>query len=129
MGDIHIVVEFRNRGWLRNNTSSFLKENGMGYCVVDEPKLKGLMPFVPIITSDIGYIRFHGRNKNWFNSPLSVRYNYDYSKDELKEFVEPVKKLGLRTPKLLVFFNNCHAGHATKNAITFSKMLLEGTLG
>ena len=120
------MVEFRNITWLREGTFRFLRENEMGYCAVDEPKLKGLMPFVPDATSDIGYIRFHGRNRDWFNAPVSVRYNYLYKKDELKEFIGPVKKMNSQTGKLLIFFNNCHAGHAAKNAIMFSKMILEG---
>ena len=123
MGDINLVIEFRNKYWHKDNVMKFLSDNDMGYCVVDEPKLSGLMPFAPLATSDIGYFRLHGRNRNWFNVPTSVRYDYLYSEEELLEFVEPIKKIADSTSAILVFFNNCHAGSAVKNAIMLIKML------
>ncbi len=62
---VNLVVEFRNSRWVREETWQFLRDNGMGYCAVDEPQLTGLLPFVPVCTSDTGYIRLHGRNRNW----------------------------------------------------------------
>jgi uncharacterized protein YecE (DUF72 family) len=123
--DIPITVEFRNRAWLTEETFSFLTTYDLGYCAVDEPKLKGLMPFAPRATSSIGYFRFHGRNSNWFNAPTSVRYDYLYSNDELKEFIPPINNLAGKTNSVLVFFNNCHAGSAAKNAIMLAKMLFQ----
>ncbi|MFQ5964040.1 MAG: DUF72 domain-containing protein [Candidatus Scalinduaceae bacterium] len=123
MGDIKLVVEFRNKYWHKDNVVEFLSDNDLGYCVVDEPKLSGLMPFVPLATTDIGYFRLHGRNKNWFNVPTSVRYDYLYSEEELLEFIGPINKIAVDTSITLVFFNNCHAGSAVKNAIMLIKML------
>jgi len=76
MGDVPLVFEFRNQTWLKEDTFQFLERNRVGYCIVDEPKLPKLMPYLPRATSEIGYFRFHGRNPNWFNTPVSVRYNY-----------------------------------------------------
>jgi len=115
-GDIPAVIEFRNRYWNREEVLSFLKESNLGYCIVDEPKLKGLMPFNPAATSDIAYFRFHGRNKDWFNAERSSRYDYLYSPDELKEFLNPIENLNTRVSQTLIFFNNCHIGKAIKNA-------------
>ena len=123
MGDIPLTIEFRNRYWHKENTLQFLKEYLMGYCVVDEPKLPRLMPFHPAVTSEIGYFRFHGRNSNWFNVPTSVRYDYLYSKEELNEFIAPIKMMASKTEKVFIFFNNCHAGSAAKNAIMLIRML------
>jgi uncharacterized protein YecE (DUF72 family) len=67
MGDISLVFEFRNQTWLKQGTFQFLEGNGIGFCIVDEPKLPQLMPYLPKATSDLGYFRFHGRNPNWFN--------------------------------------------------------------
>jgi uncharacterized protein YecE (DUF72 family) len=122
LGELPMVVEFRNRAWIRPETYGFLSENQMGYCTVDEPKLKGLVPFDPRVTSEIGYFRFHGRNRNWFNAPTSLRYDYLYSNEELQDFVLPIKEISSRTNKVLVFFNNCHAGSAVKNALMLIKM-------
>jgi uncharacterized protein YecE (DUF72 family) len=123
MGDVPLVFEFRNHTWLKENTFQFLEKNGVGFCIVDEPKLPKLMPYLPKATSDIGYFRFHGRNRNWFNTPIAVRYNYLYSEEELKEFIPDIKDISQKTAKTFIFFNNCYSGYAAKNAAQMAKLL------
>lgn len=125
MVDIPLVMEFRNKAWLKEQTFGFLEKNEIGFCVVDEPKLSQLMPYQPRMTSEIGYFRFHGRNSNWFNVPTSVRYDYLYNEEELKEFIPDIRDISEKTVKTLVFFNNCHAGSAAKNAAQMAKMLIK----
>jgi len=123
MEDIPLVVEFRNKSWLKEETFQLLEKKEIGFCVVDEPKLPQLMPYHPRATSEIGYFRFHGRNPNWFNVPLKVRYDYLYREEELKEFVPGIKNISKRTAKTLIFFNNCYSGSAAKNAAQMAKLL------
>jgi uncharacterized protein YecE (DUF72 family) len=125
MGDIALVVEFRNKSWLKEGTFQLLEKKEIGFCVVDEPQLPQLMPYHPRATSDIGYFRFHGRNPNWFNVPAEVRYDYLYREEELKEFVPGIKDISKRTAKTLIFFNNCHSGSAAKNAAQMAQLLAE----
>ena len=129
MEDIPLIFEFRNRTWMKDQTFQFLEKNGVGFCVVDEPKLPQLMPYLPKATSEIGYFRFHGRNPNWFNVPTSVRYDYLYSERELKEFIPDIKDISQKTTRTLIFFNNCHAGSAAKNAAQMAKLLVEQNSG
>jgi len=128
MGDFPLVVEFRNRNWLQESIFNFLKQHTIGYCIVDEPKLPQLIPFYPEATSSIGYFRFHGRNTSWFKVPASVRYDYLYSDEELRSFIPPLRSISCRTQSTVVFFNNCHAGSAAKNATMFVRMLQEENL-
>ncbi|HLA37509.1 MAG TPA: DUF72 domain-containing protein [Candidatus Brocadiales bacterium] len=121
--DMPVVVEFRNQAWHKDSTLAFLKGEGLGYCVVDEPRLPGLMPFNPGATSTIGYFRLHGRNPRWFNVPASVRYDYLYSEGELQEFLLPIEEVDGCTETTFVFFNNCHGGSAVKNAMRLRDML------
>lgn len=121
--DIPLVIEFRNHLWSKTETFDFLRQNNLGYCIVDEPQLPRLMPFVNEVTSDIGYFRLHGRNPNWFNAPIQERYNYLYSDKELKSFISEVKKMSETSKNTYVMFNNCHAGSAAKNALTLKKNL------
>jgi len=100
-----------------------LEENNLGYCCVDEPSLPELVPFVPRITSSIAYFRFHGRNTNWFNVPVSERYNYLYSDKELKKFVPVIQSSEAAAEKTYCFFNNCHNGQAAKNALKIKSLL------
>ncbi|HEX9916292.1 MAG TPA: DUF72 domain-containing protein [candidate division Zixibacteria bacterium] len=120
---IPIVIEFRNRYWHKSEVLDFLKDKDLGYCIVDEPNLKGLMPFNPAITSDIAYFRFHGRNKDWFEAEKSSRYDYLYSQEELKKFVDPIKDLDSKASQTLVFFNNCHIGKAVRNALMLKEII------
>ena len=47
MGDIPLVFEFRNQTWLKEGTFQFLEKNEIGYCIVDEPRMPKLMPYLP----------------------------------------------------------------------------------
>ncbi|MFO7676158.1 MAG: DUF72 domain-containing protein [bacterium] len=120
---LELVVEFRNKAWLRDETWQLLAERGLGYCVVDEPQLPRLLPFDPRRTSGTGYFRFHGRNQAWFTASREERYNYLYSADELRGFVEPVKAVSAGAQRTFLFFNNCHAGAAARNALLMKQML------
>ncbi len=91
--DMPLVVEFRNYYWHTQKSISFLRENNIGYCIVDEPKLKGLMPYNPVVTTDLGYFRFHGRNMNWFQASTAERYDYLRTPEELKSIVADIKNI------------------------------------
>ncbi len=120
------VIEFRNARWFEERYFDLLKELSLGFCVVDEPRLKGLMPFTPVLTSATGYFRFHGRNRSWFREPVDVRYDYLYSEKELKGFVQPIADIASRAcGDTFVFFNNCHCGKAARNALMMIELLKE----
>ncbi|MFO7651257.1 MAG: DUF72 domain-containing protein [bacterium] len=123
LGGVRLVVEFRNRAWLKPQTFEFLKTAGLGYCVVDEPPLPRLLPFEPRRTSDVAYFRLHGRNMAWFTAGREERYNYLYTKEELAGFVPAVHSLAAGAGGGYVFFNNCHAGAAARNALMMKQML------
>jgi uncharacterized protein YecE (DUF72 family) len=114
--DIPLVVEFRNSSWVNEDTFKLLEDLKLSFCCVDEPKIKGLMPFISRVTSSLGYIRFHGRNKDWFNASPSERYNYFYTDKELEELIPLIKKIEEDSEKCFLFFNNCHCGAAALNA-------------
>jgi uncharacterized protein YecE (DUF72 family) len=125
-----LFVEFRHEDWARPETFSRLRDNDLGFCVVDEPRLAGLMPPVVELTSPAGYVRLHGRNvANWWQprgKGGSDRYDYLYSEPELNEWVGKIRELAARADKVYVFFNNCHAGQAAKNAQLMQQLLLNG---
>jgi uncharacterized protein YecE (DUF72 family) len=120
---VPLVVEFRNIAWAKPETFAFLRDHGLAYCVVDEPRLPRLMPFINEVTAPVGYLRFHGRNRNWFNVPVAERYHYLYSHRELETFIPEIDTLARRAKETYIFFNNCHAGLAAKNAMTLRQML------
>ncbi len=112
-----VCVEFRQREWLRDSVYTTLKELNAGFVCVDEPPLRGLLPPVVVVTSDIGYIRFHGRNRSkWYPGYSKERYDYLYSEDELKGWLPKINKLAGQTEKIFIFFNNHRKGQAIINA-------------
>jgi uncharacterized protein YecE (DUF72 family) len=123
LGGVRLVVEFRNRAWLKPQTFELLQAAGLGYCVVDEPPLPRLLPFEPRRTSDLAYFRLHGRNMAWFTAGREERYNYLYTREELAGFVPAVQSLAAGAGGGYVFFNNCHAGAAARNALMMKQML------
>jgi uncharacterized protein YecE (DUF72 family) len=126
-----LYVEFRHQSWARPETFERLRDSSLGYCVVDEPDLKGLMPPVVELTSPAGYVRFHGRNRaNWWGprgSRSGDRYDYLYSGSELGEWAVKIRDLARRAERVYVFFNNCHAGQAAQNAKLMQELLSADT--
>jgi len=120
---VPLVVEFRHVSWHNPKVMEFLRAADIGYCVVDEPRLARLVPFLAQATSSLGYFRFHGRNPRWFEAPANLRYDYCYSLQELQSFIGPIKKVAQNTQKTFAFFNNCHAGAAAENAQQLATLL------
>lgn len=118
LGALPLVVEFRNRQWLTPSTFDYLRRNGIGFCCVDEPRLPGLIPPVAEVTSDIAYVRFHGRNsqKWWEHQEAYERYDYSYSRDELMEWVPKIREMDQQARLTFLFANNHWQGQAVDTA-------------
>jgi len=118
-----LFVEFRHNSWVNRTVYDDFLAHAIGYVAVDEPQLPGLLRPDCFNTTETAYIRLHGRNaEHWWNGgPL--RYDYDYSADEIREWKEKVKKLEGKAKKVFIFFNNCHLGQAVKNARQMMEML------
>lgn len=124
-GDLPVVVEFRNADWLKEETFRLLHQEGLGFCCVDEPRLKGLVPPIARATSPVSYVRFHGRNakKWWHHAQAYERYDYTYKREELQEWVPKIEKLNEESAKTYVFANNHYRGQGIDTARQL-KMLL-----
>jgi uncharacterized protein YecE (DUF72 family) len=128
LADLPLVIEFRHVTWATDEVFAFLREHQMGYCCVDEPRLQSLMPPVAVATSDIGYVRFHGRNyeKWWHHDEAWERHNYLYTETELAEWLPRVRGLADEGARVTyVFFNNHYQAQAAINAQQFRRMLQE----
>ena len=123
-----LVVELRRAEWSEKPILNWLKRLGVGYCCVDEPKLRGLMPTTAAATANPAYVRFHGRNAaKWYNHDRpEERYDYTYRSEELKEWVPKIEKLESETGKVLVFFNNHFKGQAVDAAGALKGLLDQG---
>jgi uncharacterized protein YecE (DUF72 family) len=121
-----LSIEFRDETWHQGDALSFLEQATLGYVAVDEPQLRNLIPLVPAVTSDIAYLRLHGRNPKWFGASREERYDYLYSTTELEEMRPSIDHMARRARLMFVMTNNCHRGQAVQNAKDLQQMLLFG---
>ncbi|MBI1817299.1 MAG: DUF72 domain-containing protein [Deltaproteobacteria bacterium] len=128
--DDALAIEFRHASWLaptrQERTLDFLRDHGLTYVIVDEPQVANSVPPVCALTSDVGYVRFHGRNKEaWQQKGISAaeRYKYLYAERELAEWTGRLRDLkGARAVHAV--FNNCYANFGVMNATTMKQMLV-----
>ena len=129
-----IAVEFRNRTWFDagngEKTLAFEREHGLANVIVDEPQ--GFTSSIPTVwevtTPDLAVVRLHGRNgEMWEKKGLSTaaeRFDYRYSKAEMKALAAPIAELADQASTVHVLFNNCHRDHAQANAAELASMLV-----
>jgi uncharacterized protein YecE (DUF72 family) len=55
--------------------------------------------------------------------PRGDRYDYDYPERELSEWLDRVNALARQAKQTYLFFNNCHAGQAARNAKLMEELL------
>jgi uncharacterized protein YecE (DUF72 family) len=113
LAGLPVAVEFRNRNGLQDGyIRTYCRGMALSYVAVDAPRLKGLVPPLAHATADFAYVRFHGRNaEKWYQHNQSFeRYDYNYKKEELAEWLPPLKALEEATGTVYVTFNNHYQG-------------------
>jgi uncharacterized protein YecE (DUF72 family) len=121
-----LAVEFRHLSWANERVFDALKQKQVTMVSVDEPDLPGLFPALDILTNpDLFYVRFHGRNaKGWRSGNLQHQFDYNYTEDELSEWIESkIIPLASKAGKGFIFFNNHVNGQAAGNAATLISLL------
>jgi uncharacterized protein YecE (DUF72 family) len=103
------VFEFRHSSWFNQEVYDILRNYGCSLCILSAPDD---LPEAIVTTSDIAYLRFHGKS-GW--------YDYNYSDYQLNEWAEKVKPLQVN--KLFAYFNNDFHGYAVHNGMYFSGIL------
>jgi uncharacterized protein YecE (DUF72 family) len=138
-----MLVEFRHRSWYeddqRAETLALLERIGATHVVVDAPQVdaKNVPPTVLAVTSAMAYVRMHGRNEKTWNvrgRSAAERFDYLYSDEELREWVEPLQELAGQAEQAYVLFNNNNrspsgdggfVAQAATNAFQLRKLLAE----
>ena len=119
-GHYDYAVEFRHPSWSTEGPWDMLRHYNIAAVMTDSPARENLqfLSDITITTADHSFIRFHGRNTKdhyW--------YNYLYSKEELKPWVEKVSQIKQQTKVLRIYFNNHYGGKAVVNALEFKEMI------
>jgi uncharacterized protein YecE (DUF72 family) len=112
------AVEFRHPSWGTEGPWEMLKHYNIAAVRTDSPEKENLQYLSDVIvTTNHSLVRFHGRNTKghyW--------YNYLYSEQELRPWVEKVDQIRKQTKVLRVYFNNHYGGKAVVNALQFKAM-------
>ncbi|NJD02207.1 MAG: DUF72 domain-containing protein, partial [Ruminiclostridium sp.] len=117
-------VEFRNNEWIRQDVIGLLKNDDLGFVCVDEPKVKGLIGKVMATTSQISYLRMHGRNaEKWYGGEGPERYDYLYDRDKLLEWLPGIMEFEKSSAITVIAFNNHPKGKAVENARMMAEIL------
>ena len=119
-GRLPLVVEVRHVSWLEKGALEFLRGSGFGFANIDQPASRSGIPPLSLVTSPVGYVRLHGRNRAaWFDprAGRDERYNYLYRDDELDEWVARIREIARASEKTYVFTNNHYRGQAPANAL------------
>lgn len=133
-----VMIEFRHREWIKDSVFEGLEKRNAGIVFCDMPRLKNLPDGTLTKTPFIGnkaYLRLHGRNAGaWYahatyaagESPGgSARYCYDYSENELTQFVPIINAAVREGKKVQVYFNNHPNGSGAKNGLKLKEMILK----
>ena len=132
MFGFQVAVEFRRPEWLDarhyDGTLEFLRTRGIPYVAVDVPEgHRTSMPSVHEVTStSLAVIRFHGRNHETWDLkgvPPNVRFRYDYSDAELREWVPRIKEMERSAKQVHALMNNNYSNYSVKNAQQLERLL------
>jgi len=123
-----LVIEVRHSSWDNALVYKQLRQESVGFCNIDQPRLRSQLKPGQEATSDVGYIRLHGQNlENWFSEDAGrdERYNYLYSTKELGPWIQRILAVSSETKETYVIANNHFQGKAATNALQLISMLTE----
>ncbi len=115
------ALEFRHPSWETEGPWDMLKHYNIAAVMTDSPPQDKLQFLSNVtVTANHAFIRWHGRNTRH-------RYNYLYSREELRPWVSKVnlKQIQTETQVLRGYFNNHYGAKAIVNALEFREMLGE----
>lgn len=119
------VVEVRHASWNNMETLGEFAARGVAFCNIDQPYLGRALRRTDYATSDLGYVRLHGRNyQQWFeHEKPHDRYNYLYKKEELEGWKSKIQRVAEKTKTTYVVANNHFQGKAVVNALQLQHLL------
>jgi len=122
--DVPLAVEIRHGSFANDEFFSFLDDNGVGFANIDQPIIGDSFRPTSIVTGPVGYVRFHGRNREkWFDHDEAwERYDYIYTADELAPWIDRIRAVAAKKD-VYVVTNNHFRGQAIVNAVELKRGL------
>lgn len=129
---LRTAVEFRHASWAepgeRERAAEVLAGRDAAWVCVDAPRIdvpSAMPPIVEVTCPHLAYLRLHGRNAaTWQGSrTVAERFDWQYSDDELGEWLDPVVGMAEAAQEVAVVFNNNHDDFALRSAARFGELL------
>jgi uncharacterized protein YecE (DUF72 family) len=120
-----LAVEVRHASWNVPEFYAGLAERRVGVVNIDQPVFHHSIKPGAQVTADVGYVRLHGRNyEHWFAEGAAPheRYDYLYSADELKPWLDRIREVAERARDTYVIANNHYLGQGAANAAMLRKL-------
>jgi uncharacterized protein YecE (DUF72 family) len=112
-----LAIEFRNQAWHVPEVIDSFRQLDLTSVSVDYPQVRGMPAPELLVTSDIAYIRLHGRNEEmWYGGKnASERHDYLYTPAELQTWVQWILAREEDLSQVHIYFLNTTKGHAIAN--------------
>ena len=129
-----LVAEMRHSSWMAEEAIGTFLDYRVGFCNIDQPQYTRAMPPTALLTSEVGYVRLHGRNPgnslgSFDRTAMRQRqHDYLYSETELTEWMQRIEHVGRFAERTFVVFNNDAAGKSFVNALQ-TRALIRGVKG
>ncbi len=117
-----LAVEFGHKSWIVQGTEGWLREKGLCFCCVDQPRRPELVQPVLWVTGPVACARFCGRNYDDWDDPLR-RHDYRYDALELAEWLPKLEEMRANAPLALVYFATTPLAQAVELARMLQRML------
>lgn len=119
--DLHLAIEFRQKGWLRDDICTLLHEHQVALALSDGKWIprRQLLNLAGKPTGSFAYLRWMGPDRT------IVDYSHvqvDRS-EELAAWSAAVRALAVRLPSVYGYMNNHFAGHSPQSVRELSRLL------
>ncbi len=123
-----MAAELRHRSWLAEEALGTLIDYRLGFVNIDQPEYASAMPPTALLTTGIGYVRLHGRDKSYWVREFRAETgdgldNYLYSPAELGQWRERIEHVHAHATSTFVIAANPAGGKAVVNALQLSGLL------
>lgn len=124
-----LAAEMRHSSWMAEEAVGTFLDYRVAFCNIDQPEYTRAMPPTAFLTSEIGYVRLHGRNpKNSLgaydrSAPRLRQHDYLYSEAELTGWAKRIEHAGRYAESIFVIFNNDAAAKSVVNALQLQQMM------
>jgi uncharacterized protein YecE (DUF72 family) len=124
-----LVAEMRHSSWMAEEAVGTFLDYRVGFCNIDQPEYTRAMPPTAFLTSEVGYVRLHGRNPQnslgaYDRTARRMRqHDYLYSEAELADWSKRIEHVGRYAESMFVIFNNDAAAKSVVNALELQAMI------